>query len=293
MTRINRAVLPVVALIVALGSTGCFRRTFVVVPHRAGGYTQRDTLYAQREGDNYRVIFRHDTTWRVDTVTRTDTLWRGGTRIIRDTVFVTSASNPPVSGGGNPPGTGNMPGGGTVPRVTPVPRRDTVYLPVRQRDTVYLPDPRRGRDTVYLPRPGTGRVDTLRIVVRDTIRLTVRDTIRLTVHDTLRLTGRDTVRITVRDTVRIIVRDTVLVGGGRRLMFVPPGQYPPAGQCRIWIPDRAPGQQARAVPCAQLGPVPAGAFVLFDGVAWDMDFDWTAESRRSNVPPEILALRRP
>lgn len=290
MTRTNRAVLPVVALIVALGSTGCFRRTFVVVPHRAGGYTQRDTLYAQREGDNYRVIFRHDTTWRVDTVTRTDTLWRGGTRIIRDTVFVTSASNPPGPGSVNPPGGnmpvgGNVPAGGTVPRVTPVPRRDTVYLPVRQRDTVYLPDPRRGRDTVYLPRPGTGRVDTLRIVVRDTIRLTV--------HDTLRLSGRDTVRITVRDTVRIIVRDTVLVGGGRRLMFVPPGQYPTAGQCRIWIPDRAPGQQARAAPCAQLGPVPVGAFVLFDGVAWDMDFDWAAESRRSHVPPEILALKRP
>lgn len=271
MPRFQRAVLPAVVLAIVLGFGGCFRRTFVVVPHRASGYTARDTLYAQSNGRDVRVLFRHDTTWRVDTVLRLDTLWRGGTRIIRDTlwqlvrdtVFVTA-----VSGGvPRPPGTPVAPGG-TVPRVNPAPRRDTVYLP----------DPRRGRDTVYLPRPGTGtgRVDTLRIVVRDTIRIVVRDTLR----------------ITVRDTVRVVVRDTVLISGGRRLVFVPPGQFPRDGQCRIWIHDRPPGQQDRAAPCDQLGPVPAGAFVLFNDVAWDFDHDWVAEARRSTVPAEILALKR-
>ena len=79
MRRFDRAVWCALMLAVTLGISGCFRRTFVVVPQRAGGYTQRDTLYATREGNQYRVVFRHDTTWRVDTVVQLDTLWRGGT----------------------------------------------------------------------------------------------------------------------------------------------------------------------------------------------------------------------
>jgi hypothetical protein len=131
----------------------------------------------------------------------------------------------------------------------------------------------------------------------DTIRVTTSDTIRMVVNDTIRLTVRDTVRLTVRDTIRLVVRDTIARVDtvrvvGRRMLFVPPGQYPPAGQCRVWIHDRPPGQQARAAPCSALSAVPAGAFILFGGDAWDADFDWVAEARRGGVPPEIVALSR-
>jgi hypothetical protein len=276
----RKGVFVVLALVFASGFASACRRTFVVVPQREGGYGPRDTLYGRADGNNVRVTFRHDTTWRVDTITihRTDTLWRGGTRIIRDTVI----------------------------------RRDTTIIPTAipiRRDTIYLPDPRRGRDTVYLPRPGgAGRVDTLRILTRDTVylprgggapprvdtvRVTVRDTLRLTIRDTLRITVRDTLRLTVRDTLRITVRDTVRVGGPSwRTIHVPPGHFPSDGQCRVWIAGTAPGRQADPAPCDQLGAIPAGAFVLFGGAAYDIDHDWVAESQRLSVPPQIVALKR-
>jgi hypothetical protein len=289
--RLRKMVLVTLALVFASGFvSGCFRRTFVVVPQREGGYGARDTLYGRADGGNVRVTFRHDTTWRVDTITihRTDTLWRGGTRIIRDTVV----------------------------------RRDTTIIPTAvpiRRDTIFLPDPRRGRDTVYLPARGTrrdtvirrdtiylpraggaGRVDTLRLVTRDTIYLprvggapARVDTVRVTVRDTLRLTVRDTLRITVRDTLRLTVRDTVRVSGSAwRTIHIPPGHFPPDGQCRVWIADRPPGRQADAAACDQLGPIPAGAFVLFGGAAYDFDHDWVAESSRLSVPVQIVALKR-
>lgn len=43
---------------------------------------------------------------------------------------------------------------------------------------------------------------------------------------------------------------------------IPPGHYPPPGHCRIWVPGRPPGHQARSAPCYSLGPVPLGAWVL-------------------------------
>ena len=52
------------------------------------------------------------------------------------------------------------------------------------------------------------------------------------------------------------------------------------------------GQQAKPAPCSSLGAIPRGAFVLFDGKAYDADYDWVMESRKSKVPAEILALRR-
>jgi len=124
------------------------------------------------------------------------------------------------------------------------------------------------------PPPADPRVDTLRITVRDTIRIVVHDSVHITVHDTVRAGGVDTVRIP-----------------GRRTVFVPPGQYPPAGQCRIWIYDQPPGQQPRAAACNALGTIPAGAFVLFNGEAWDFDYDWVADPS-AGAPPEIVALRR-
>ena len=251
LTPHPRAAVLAVLLLASFGVSAC-RRTYVIVPRPAGGYSATDTLYGRSDGRNVRVTFHFDTTYRVDTVVRTDTLWRGGTRIIqrvdtlrtiiRDTVIIRSQ----------------------VPSRLP-------DVPTRTPTTTPTP----------VPTPGAGRVDTVRIIVRDTVRLAGRDTVRLTVRDTLRLVVRDTV---VRvDTLRL---------PGRRMLFVPPGQYPPEGQCRVWIHDRPPGQQERPAPCNALGAIPAGAFILFGGEAWDADYDWVAEARRSAVPPEIVAVTR-
>ncbi|MBI3981633.1 MAG: hypothetical protein HY337_01895 [Gemmatimonadetes bacterium] len=45
---------------------------------------------------------------------------------------------------------------------------------------------------------------------------------------------------------------------------VPPGQLPPEGMCRIWIPGRPPGRQAQARSCDGIVAVaPAGAIILY------------------------------
>jgi hypothetical protein len=242
--RTRKLVLAVLC-VAGLAGTAC-RRTFVVVPRPAGGYTRVDTLRGVSDGRDVRVIFRFDTLWRRDTVVRLDTMWIGGTR--------------------------------TIVRVDTVLRRDTVVLrapnpvttPVRT-DSIVL----RAPNPVLTP----VRVDTVRVVVRDTVVRTIPG-------------GRvDTVRVVVHDTVRLVVRDTIRVAG-RRMLYVPPGQYPAQGQCRVWVHDLPPGRQADAAPCNALGTVPAGAFILFGGEAWDADWDWVAEARRSTVPPEIIALSR-
>jgi len=239
-------------LIAASLGVSACRRTYVVVPRPTAGFTPMDTLRGRSDGRDVRVTFHFDTTWRVDTVTRLDTLWRGGTRVIT--------------------------------------RVDTLRL--GGKDTVYV------RNPLQLPRPGapTG-VPTGAPTKSDTVRVTTSDTIRVTVNDTIRITVRDTIRITVRDTVQVVVHDTVVRTdtvrvAGRRMLFVPPGQYPPAGECRVWIHDRPPGQQARAAPCNALGTIPAGAFILFGGDAWDADYDWLTDPQRGRVPPEIIALTR-
>jgi hypothetical protein len=135
------------------------------------------------------------------------------------------------------------------------------------------------------------RVDTLLRV--DTVQATVTrtlmrvDTVRVPVTETL-------VRV---DTVRVLVTDTVIRTvrvPGQRVLFVPPGHYPPRAQCRVWIHDLPPGQQARPGRCDALGEIPSGAFVLFGGDAWDFDYDWIAEAteKPGTVPPEIIALKR-
>lgn len=260
------AVLGVVAL-VATGIAAC-STTWVVVPAPATGYTAMDTLRGVRNGeDEVRIVFRFDTIVGVDTVFRLDTI----VAIRFDTVVVAA----PVFGGGG---------------------ADRPGAPVRPGDVTPAPNPG------FQPAPGT-RVDTVRIVVPqlrvDTVRVTqtvVRvDTVRVGVVDTVHVATIDTVRIvqTIQrvDTVR--VTETVTVPG-RRVLFVPPGQHPPAGQCRVWIYDLPPGQQAPSVPCAQIAEVPPGAFILFGGDAWDFDYDWIAEveARPGTVPPEIVSVRR-
>jgi hypothetical protein len=282
--RNSRTFLTLTALALA-ASVGACRRAMVIVPQPANGYSARDTLYGYHKGNRVQVTFRFDTLWRVDTVTRTDTLWRAGTRtIVRvDTVRVETPVPTPVPTPTRVPTTTPRPTG------TPAPARiDTVYFPLRDTIRVTVRDTVRVvvRDTIRL----AGR-DTVRIQVRDTVRVTLRDTIRVTVRDTVTITLRDTLRITLRDTIRVAVRDTIRIPG-RRELFVPPGQYPPEGQCRVWVHDLPPGRQANPAPCNALGTIPTGAFILFRGNAWDFDYDWVSESTRSSVPPEIVALSR-
>lgn len=45
---------------------------------------------------------------------------------------------------------------------------------------------------------------------------------------------------------------------------VPPGHLPPPGSCRIWVPGKPPGHQARARSCAGIERrAAAGTWILF------------------------------
>lgn len=95
-------------------------------------------------------------------------------------------------------------------------------------------------------------------------------------------------------------RDVVTVDGagrgaaaGPRSLRVPPGHYPPPGQCRVWHPGRPPGQQPPPANCASLaGRVPAGAFLLYNNREWDSRYDWRAAERRTpgSVPEVVLRV---
>lgn len=77
-----------------------------------------------------------------------------------------------------------------------------------------------------------------------------------------------------------------------RRVHVPPGHFPPPGYCRVWHPGRPPGHQPRPFPCQRHVEIPAGAFLLYNGTAWDGDYDWRAHARRhpGSVPPVILEM---
>jgi hypothetical protein len=284
--RQGRSITGALLLLAGIVTAAC-APAVVVVPHREGGYTERDTLRGRLKDKDIRVTFRHVTISRIDTIVQWRTVYRDGARV--DTVRMIDTLR---VGGGRRPGQ----------------RVDTVRITLR--DTVRIVD------TVRIGiggRPPARRVDTVRVVVRDTIRIRDNsgaggggtgpiigpgrpidprvDTVRIRIHDTVRVVVRDTIRRV--DTVRVNVGgvDTVRIPG-QRTLFVPPGQYPPTGECRVWIYDRPPGQQARAAACNALGPIPPGAFILFGGKAWDFDYDWLADPGRGSVPPEIIALTR-
>jgi hypothetical protein len=47
-------------------------------------------------------------------------------------------------------------------------------------------------------------------------------------------------------------------------MGIPPGQLPPVGQCRVWIPGKPPGHQAKARSCDGIERVaPAGSWIVY------------------------------
>lgn len=79
-----------------------------------------------------------------------------------------------------------------------------------------------------------------------------------------------------------------------RKLTVPPGHYPPPGQCRLWYPGRPPGQQPKPVKCSQLRGKAAGtgAFILYNDTAWDGDYDWSEQEKekKGSVPKVILEL---
>ncbi|HET6577685.1 MAG TPA: hypothetical protein VFG66_05145 [Gemmatimonadales bacterium] len=45
---------------------------------------------------------------------------------------------------------------------------------------------------------------------------------------------------------------------------IPPGQLPPPGQCRVWLPGEPPGHQPRARSCARIErAAPAGSWIVY------------------------------
>lgn len=51
---------------------------------------------------------------------------------------------------------------------------------------------------------------------------------------------------------------------------IPPGHLPPAGQCRVWVPGKPPGHQARARGCAGIErTAPAGSWIVYGPVDAD------------------------
>lgn len=74
---------------------------------------------------------------------------------------------------------------------------------------------------------------------------------------------------------------------------VPPGHYPPPGECRIWYVNRPPGHQPPPARCSSLvGRVPYGAFLLYNRKAWDTEYDWRRHERRrpGSVPDVVLRI---
>lgn len=60
--------------------------------------------------------------------------------------------------------------------------------------------------------------------------------------------------------VPVLVRnDRTVPGrrGGPAVFKIPPGHYPPPGECRLWVPGRPPGHQPPPKPCGRIrAPVP-------------------------------------
>lgn len=59
---------------------------------------------------------------------------------------------------------------------------------------------------------------------------------------------------------------------GARHANVPPGHYPPPGECRLWYPNRPPGHQPPPEPCGALRYRDlGGAYILYGDEAYPSD----------------------
>lgn len=67
---------------------------------------------------------------------------------------------------------------------------------------------------------------------------------------------------------------------------IPKGHYPPPGECRMWFPDRPPGQQPPPVSCD--APVPAGAWLIAHPPELGNRVHVTAYEPR--VPGRVIAI---
>ena len=85
--------------------------------------------------------------------------------------------------------------------------------------------------------------------------------------------------------------------GPRELAGVPRGHYPPPGECRVWYPNRPPGQQPPPTSCDRLVGVrlDPGAFILHGDRAYDAEYNWREEDRRrpGTVGRDILDVLFP
>lgn len=85
--------------------------------------------------------------------------------------------------------------------------------------------------------------------------------------------------------------------GPRKLADVPRGQYPPAGECRVWYPNRPAGQQPPPTSCNRLAGarLEPGAFILHGDRAYDAEYNWQDEERRrpGTVGRDILDILLP
>ena len=92
-----------------------------------------------------------------------------------------------------------------------------------------------------------------------------------------------------RDDV-VVVNDRASKASRPRELHVPPGHYPPPGQCRVWHPGTPPGHQPKPARCSSLiGRVPAGAFILYNERAYDAKHDWAREKKaRPNAVPDVI-----
>ena len=89
----------------------------------------------------------------------------------------------------------------------------------------------------------------------------------------------------------VVVAPAPVVVEAPRRVHVPPGHYPRPGYCRIWHSGKPPGHQPKPFRCRPVA-VPSGAFILYDGVAWDADYDWRAHARQrpGSVPSVIIEM---
>ena len=58
-------------------------------------------------------------------------------------------------------------------------------------------------------------------------------------------------------------RNTYFKRHGYEKLHIPPGHYPPPGECRIWYPSRPPGHQPPPMKCDRArAEVPPGAWII-------------------------------